>query len=169
MNNRDYLERADQLIRSRKFKEAFEILDNNLDMEIDVQKEVYVLKGLCFQELLNENEAIQYFDKAIEHKNVAAFNFKGNLIKSTELFEQALLLNDNPIVARDYFNQAFSYLGLENYQSAICSCDKAIELDPYFVRAYHCKGVCFYYLDRLDDSIESYSKAIELEQTMSAL
>ena len=100
MNVHNYFEQADRLIQSHKYAECIEFLDSNSNTENDLKNEIYVLKGKCLEGLKRKNEAIEYYDKAIESRNVAAFNYKAFLLtnesESKQMFEQALELNKNP-------------------------------------------------------------------------
>ena len=109
LHRSDFYEKAERLFHSNQFLQAIEFIEKNIDCEKKFKTDTYVLKGLCFEGLYKHNEAIQNYDKAIELKNVAAYNFKGWLIKnkyeSNKLFKDALQLNENTILAQDYFNK----------------------------------------------------------------
>lgn len=48
------------------------------------------------------------------------------------------------------------------YEEAIECFDKALELDPTYIRAYNNKGCVFEALNKHEEAIECYDKAIEL-------
>jgi tetratricopeptide (TPR) repeat protein len=56
----------------------------------------------------------------------------------------------------------------DNYEEAIKSYDKAIELDPKFAMAWHNKGNVLYTLERPEEAIKSYDKAIELDPNLAS-
>eukprot|EP00003_Mantamonas_plastica_P023207 TRINITY_DN4121_c0_g1_i3.p1 TRINITY_DN4121_c0_g1~~TRINITY_DN4121_c0_g1_i3.p1 ORF type:complete len:154 (-),score=50.25 TRINITY_DN4121_c0_g1_i3:30-491(-) len=49
---------------------------------------------------------------------------------------------------------------LLEYPSAIKDCDKCIELDPSFVKAYIRKGNCLFYQHKFEDAIKVYDKGL---------
>lgn len=51
----------------------------------------------------------------------------------------------------------------ENYQGAIKTYDKAIELNPNYSDAYFHRGTAYLYSFKFDEAIKDYDKAIELE------
>ena len=173
MNNQAYFEQAKKLYQSAKFLEGIEFIDKNINTENDFEKEACFLKALFLHRLYRIDESIKYSDQAIECKNVAALNYKRDLLslnynndkfnkESIELFEQALQLNRDLISAKDYFNQGISYMCLLKHQLAISLFEKAIQLNSSFTRAYLSKANCFYNLKKYEEAIDFYSKVIEL-------
>ena len=51
----------------------------------------------------------------------------------------------------------------ENYQGAVKTLDKAIELNPGYSDAYFHRGTAYFYQFKFDEAIKDYDKAIELE------
>lgn len=65
--------------------------------------------------------------------------------------------------AEDYYADGSTLLEQQNYQAAIESFNKAIELDPNYALAFNDRGVANYHLNNLQTAQEDYSKAIELD------
>ena len=51
----------------------------------------------------------------------------------------------------------------ENYQGAVRTLEKAIELNPNYSDAYFHRGTAYYYDFKFDEAVKDYDKAIELE------
>lgn len=52
----------------------------------------------------------------------------------------------------------------QQYQQAITSLQKAIEIDPKMMRAYDTLGLCYDYLGQFDNAIKNYNLAVELNR-----
>ena len=55
------------------------------------------------------------------------------------------------------------YLQADDYDLAIASFDKAIELDSQFAFSYASRGIAYYYKNYFDEAIADFDKAIELD------
>jgi antitoxin component YwqK of YwqJK toxin-antitoxin module len=88
----------------------------------------------------------------------------GNLKRQTEFKEGQII---GATKEHDKFHKLLSS-GItmyreENYQGAIKSYDKAIELNQYYSDAYFHRGTAYLYDFKFDEAIKDYDKAIELE------
>jgi tetratricopeptide (TPR) repeat protein len=84
----------------------------------------------------------------------------GNLEDAKEYYEKELTLNEKDAVLRN--NLGNVYRDLEEYDSAVDSYKKAIELDPKLVNPYY--NLCnllVYTLDRAEEALEIYTAGIE--------
>lgn len=93
----------------------------------------------------NECFKAKDFDKAIEHYSGAIF------YKKTD-----------PIL---YSNRAICYLNLNKYYETIEDCDKAIELDPSFVKPYYRRATAFMKLSRFEAALRDFEKVLNLDST----
>ena len=55
----------------------------------------------------------------------------------------------------------------QRYTTAIVRLHKVVDLDPKMVRAYDSLGLCYEYLDKFDEAIKNYNKAVELNRLQS--
>jgi tetratricopeptide (TPR) repeat protein len=131
--------------------------------------QLFFLIGNLFNSLEKYEEAIAYFDKAIElDPNFAEVwvnrgTAKGNLKRHKEAitdFDKAIELNPNDVKA--WVNRGAAKGNLQRNKEAIADYDKAIELNPNDVEAWINRGVAKGNLQRNKEAIADYNKAIEL-------
>lgn len=60
------------------------------------------------------------------------------------------------------FNTLFTYL--QNIESAIQDCTRAIELDPDYLKAYVRRSKLFERNDKLDEALEDLKKVLEIDR-----
>ena len=66
--------------------------------------------------------------------------------------------------AEIFYNLAYGYLTLNNFELAILDFDKVIELEPDFVDAFIGRGGANYELKNFDLAIADFNKAVKLNQ-----
>lgn len=125
--------------------------------------------GLSYQYLEKDNEAKNYFDKAIElnPKNAEAHINKGISLARMGKYKDAIIEYDkaleiNPYKDKVYYNKGISLSKLGNYKDAIIECDKALEINPNFAEAYYNKGFLLYNLSLYKDSISNFDIALKI-------
>ncbi|NTW16851.1 MAG: tetratricopeptide repeat protein [Syntrophaceae bacterium] len=69
----------------------------------------------------------------------------------------------NPDFAEGYSNRGVALYGLNKFEEAIASCDRAIALNPGLAASYVNKGQALFALKHYDEAEESYDRAIALE------
>jgi len=72
-------------------------------------------------------------------------------------------VKNNPGMALIYNNRGVTYRERENYQQAIKDYDKAIDLDPKFVKTYYNRAITYDILGNYQQALKDYDKAIELD------
>ena len=64
--------------------------------------------------------------------------------------------------AEYYFEQGFAKAERKRYEEAIKDCDKAIEINPNYAKAYNNRGFAKADLQQYEEAIKDYDKAIEI-------
>jgi len=127
-------------------------------------------KGASYVKLNRHEEAIPYFDKALELDpiNAKAWSNKADCLKSLGSFQESIFCANNTIIY-DPINpipweiKGFCLESLDRSDEAISCYDKAIELDPYSAGAWNGKGITLDRLGRFKEAIHCYDKALELD------
>jgi Flp pilus assembly protein TadD len=84
--------------------------------------------------------------------------------QSIQEFTKAIKLDSN--YAPAYFMRAYTYVQLQDYQSALKDIDKAIELVPNYARSYSNRGILkFDALKDLSGALQDFNTAIKLDPT----
>ena len=61
--------------------------------------------------------------------------------------------------ARGWYERGLALWYDQKYEEALAACEKALQLDPKFMKARHLKGSSFYFLKRLPEALEVLSKS----------
>ncbi|XP_071701970.1 uncharacterized protein [Rutidosis leptorrhynchoides] len=103
-------------------------------------------------------------------KNLAdTFKLQGNKAMQAKLYPDAIelysiaiaLVDDNAVY---YCNRAAAYTQANQYTEAIRDCNKAIEVDPNYSKAYSRLGFAYYAQGRYKDAIKKgFRKALQLD------
>ncbi|KAI8808905.1 serine/threonine-protein phosphatase 5-like protein [Cladochytrium replicatum] len=86
---------------------------------------------------------------------------EANALFTNRQYEEAtekytLAISFNPYVAAYHANRAFAYLKEEFYGAAIRDADKAIELDPKYVKGYYRRATANMGLGKLKDAVKDF-------------
>ena len=73
-----------------------------------------------------------------------------------------MCMEDNSEKAFEYYNKGCDCYSKGDYATAVEYFDKALEIDPNYVEAWHNKAIELMKLERYDEAIECYDKLIEL-------
>jgi len=85
---------------------------------------------------------------------------KGAWAEAVKSYSEAI--RRNPKDAKIYSNRAACYTKLTAFDLALKDCDKSIELDPAFLKAYLRKGNVLKGMKKMKEAMEVYEKALEL-------
>lgn len=93
---------------------------------------------------------------------------KGNAFFTEKRFADAKREYDeaikrNPKVASLYTNRASALCKLMEYPSGLKDAEKAIELDPGFVKAYARKGQCHFHMKDFNKALEAYQRGLNID------
>lgn len=124
------------------------------------------------EENLSETEKVTLKDEAEKIKNEGNTSFKdGDYIKAISLYTQGLQtcpLTYSKERAILYSNRAAAKIkSLDEKESAISDCTKAIELNPSYVKAYVRRAQLYEETDKLDEALEDYKKILTFDSSHS--
>jgi len=85
---------------------------------------------------------------------------KGDWAQAVKFYTEAL--KRNPQDSKIYSNRAACYTKLTAFDLALKDCDKSIELDPTFVKAYLRKGNVLKAMGQVQKAMDVYEKAMEI-------
>ncbi len=135
------------------FKDAFKISPDSASYA--------VLIGMCYEKLQDTENAIFYYDKALETnpKELDAYYYKATLYYN--LNELDLALENLKIAIKKRVNKSYFYtlkadieIQNEHYEQAVIDCNKAIRINNQDVFAYEFRAEAYYMLT-------NYRKAIK--------
>ena len=91
----------------------------------------------------------------------------GNEMFQSSKYPEAIRLYDEsikraPADPRGYSNRAAAYTKLGSPIEALKDCEKALELDPNFNKAYLRKAQCHYMMKDFHKALDTYDKALKL-------
>ena len=126
-------------------------------------------KGDMFFDRGKYEEAIKYYDKAIEldRKDGRAWTARGLAFHNKGVYKEALKCYDSALKFEPHYLLAWRAKGLTlnklgKYKEAIACYDKAIELDPDDGRAWNNKGVILNTLKKYEKAVICYDIALNI-------
>lgn len=146
------------------------------ETELSISAEQLTKLGAKYSEERNNLTALDYFNKAIQADPAyaLAYTHRGMLYvrtkKYTEAikdFEEAIQLTPDPdrSSAMDiipYLLHGACNYELGNYEQAIESLSKVIEMNSYYSDAYNYQGMAYFHLKKYQEAIEKYTLAIHV-------
>jgi len=131
----------------------------------------YYLLGDIYQQLGKNEEAINYYTKAIDIKPDTMYGY--NFLAQTQYFKN-FKNADESSVNIEYFsaseihnNRGSTFFYNKEYEKAIQEYNKAIELYPNFIKAYINLGDTFQKLNKYKKAIKFYKMAIQKDPLCS--
>jgi tetratricopeptide (TPR) repeat protein len=104
-------------------------------MQSDTLSTAWMYRGIAYQQLKNNESALQDLSKALEL---------------------------NPQLELAYFNRAVLYFGLKNYPDALKDLDHLIRINPSINRAYYLRGKIYFAMQQLVKGCEDMKQALQM-------
>lgn len=148
-----------------EYSDAKDECSEGTDEELDLDEESIVdsHKDLSDDQLQNlKDEAVSLKNKGNEHFKTAEYK------EAVNLYTQALntcplkFQNDRSIL---YANRAAARISLEKNDAAVLDCNKAIELNPNYMKALLRRAQLHKKMDNLERALEDYKKILELDRS----
>ncbi|MEL7038892.1 MAG: tetratricopeptide repeat protein [Cyanobacteria bacterium J06592_8] len=105
-------------------------------------------------QLIEEGDSQKYKDLTLDEQREKFFDIQGLLV-------EADLSSDDQ--AKLYRELGRLLAATQNYEEAIASYDKAVEIQPDYAQAWNNRGLELYYLERYTEAVQSYDKALEIQ------
>ena len=165
-------------------KSEWDLLLKDCDklLETEPNKASAILyRGVAFNGKGEYDNAIKEFGRVIEqggqgpavrairadayaHRSMS-YTKKGEYLKGIDSAYFALLENSNHILANN--NRGLAYVGRQQYDKAIWSFDRVIQLDPKSAEGYSNRGFAYGAKGNFDQVIADQKKAIELDSKLA--
>jgi len=131
---------------------------------------IYFDKALADWRKGNSDNAIVYFNKAIEHEPewASAFYNRGLVKRDINDIDGAIAdmtraIEFNPEFADAYLNRGRLKRRKEDFEGAIQDFNEAIKLAPDKFNAYYARGLARWKRGNIDGALSDFAKAVELE------
>jgi len=116
------------------------------------------------EKLKEKKDQDAYIDPKLaeEEKDKGNDAFKnGNIEEAIKRYSEAI--KRDPKNEIYYSNRAAAYTKVGEYKLAETDCDKCLELNPNFVKAFSRKGTCQYFMKQYHKCLETYDKGLKIE------
>ena len=155
-------------LKARNYKVAIE----NFTKAIKNKEKItfsYYNRGLAYLFLNDFENAIKDFDEVIKRDTTIAdaynnrglsYSYLGNTMQALADLDKAIDLDNK--FAQAYINRAHTFILRTDWRNAQFDLDTAKTLEPKNPEIYYQLGRLNYNLDKLKESIDNYSRAIEL-------
>ncbi len=148
------------------YQNLVSVYPNNTDYRIAY---IEALEMTCQYELALENINLLLM---LDEKNVALIKKKGTNLRKLERNQESIetfntLINRGKIDVEVYYNLAFNYVELEDFDSAKEMFKKCITLEPHNPYAHKDLGVLYLKMNCYDWAVDEMLDAIELDDTIA--
>jgi stress-induced-phosphoprotein 1 len=109
------------------------------------------------------NPDISAQERAEGNKLFKEGDFPASIKKYTEAIKR------NPDDAVPYSNRAASYMKLGEFPMALRDCDRCLELDSKFIKAYARKGKIHFFMKEYHKCLEVYQKGLQVDPTSAEM
>jgi len=160
----DYLSFAENLQKSKNYKEAIEYLSKAI-IARPLDDNIFVNRGNNFLCLGDTVSAEKDYEAAIKinPKNSAAYNNLGAISKGADqllFYKEAILQNRKDFVA--YYNIGQIFGEKDEYEKALLYYDTAISISSSYYPALLNRAILYNQLNQIEKARAAYKKVIEL-------
>lgn len=181
------LTKAECLALLGRYPEAEEMANDALRME-PTNADALLVRGLCFYYQDNIDRAFLHFKQVLvmapDHakardifrraKQLKAKKEEGNEAFKAGRYQEALDLYTGTLTidphnrltnAKVHFNRAVVLVKLNKLKEALEDCDKALELDDTYLKAYHRRARIHMDLRQFEEAVRDYEKIAKMDKS----
>lgn len=180
------LTKAECLALLSRYAEAEEMANDVLRLD-QTNADALLVRGLCFYYQDNIERAFLHFKQVLlmapDHAKARDIFRRAKLLKTKkeegndafkagryqeahELYTATLIIDPNNKLtnAKVYFNRAVVLVKLGKLKEALGDCDRAIELDETYIKAYLRRAKINMDLEQFEDAVRDYEKVNKMEK-----
>lgn len=168
----DWIEQGNRFAKDGLYADALDAYNQSLRLDASNPK-VWTWRGIALQHLGNQTGAMNDFDMAISlnPNESSAWQGKASLYIDTDQYKLAVKAAERSIalakpedkVENSWLLLGFAYNRLEQYEDALQSFDKAIEIDPKRVDLWQHKAYTLTKLGRFAEVLSCYEVMTGIE------
>ncbi|KAL3320557.1 DnaJ subfamily C member 7 [Cichlidogyrus casuarinus] len=183
------LDKLEVLVKAKRFVEAKSWVENLISEKQgskgDIPLELLFYRGVVLYYMNNSDKAFEHFSHILQQnpdhiqtqkffklaKQVARIKNDGNAAiksqdysKAKDCYTEALSLDplNDALNAILFCNRACALFNMKQYDTALEDCERSLNLDPNYVKAFIRKAKCY-------DALERYEEAITLWETVVSI
>jgi hypothetical protein len=156
------------LLQLKRFEEASKFLIDAISRG-STNPIIYFNLAVVYENLNNENKALNYYDSAIEYQSnyLEAYFNRGNLYKKKGQYHQAIKDIQKVIYINPNLAQAYGILGnifkeMGDYDQALLNYSKTITLNPQLLESFFNRGKIYFEKEIFKDAISDFIKVTEI-------
>lgn len=160
------IQKAIDLCNKNKFDDALVILEEIVKIEPDNSEAWRIMAQVHWIHMQMPDKAYDELIEALrcEPKNIWALVLMGNLLTkekndfkhAKEYYDKVLEYHPDNAIALN--NIAATYMEIEDFEKALPYMEKALAIDDSYANSYYGLALCFYKLNRLEDSFNTCHK-----------
>jgi len=131
--------------------------------------EAWFNKGAVYKNKLELDESIKAFRKVVEMGDLSDYFVREAndfIIGLEKNIKEDMGLNlDDYLKGMRLYDNAFSAMRNMEWEKALTGFNKVLKLNPNHVQSYGNSGICYAQLDRKQEALSAFDKALELDPT----
>jgi serine/threonine protein kinase/exonuclease VII small subunit len=172
-----WFKRSMALENLHAYDEAVESYDRVLQIQPDDYL-AWFKRGKALEHLQRHEEASHCYDRVIEIQpdNYWAWHDKGRVLEAAQSLEEAVAAYDRAVQIKHDFTlavesrkrvlsqlkQVDQLYGLQHYDEAVVSCDRAIQANPTDPLPWLMRGMALENMEQYEEAVKSYDKVVQL-------
>ena len=170
-NSYAYYRKGRLLVKLKEFDSAIDMFMKSIDYDkSDVDSFQWI--SYCYSMLKDFEKSLEFANRAILINNEDCYSYfrkawayqeLGRYIEAINFYQKCLEYNDKYIDA--YLNISYIYSKLKNTKQSLLYANKALLINKDYAYAHYRKAWALQESGRMEEALDGYSKAIELDPT----